>query len=228
MGPLDGVEMRIAILGDIHFPYHNKKALNAAIEAIKKEKPTHIVQIGDLYDQYSFSRFTRKNLETPEQELSKARSAGISLWSSLKRTGARCYQLLGNHDIRLIKRAEERLPEAQTLVKNSVYELYTFKGVKTIYDDREELVIGGITFMHGYRSKLGDHMRFNRTNTVVGHSHTGGVIFEQSVGKTIWELNAGYLADETAEPLRYRPQTTSKWTLGYGLVDEKGPRFIPL
>lgn len=220
--------MKIFIFGDIHFPYHNSKALKKTIEACKAAKPTHIVQLGDLYDQYSFSRFTRKNLSTPESELQEARDLSVELWDGLRRLSSKCFQILGNHDVRLIKRAEEKLPEAQTLIRKSVYELYTFKGVKTIYDDREELVIGGITFQHGYRSKLGDHMRYNRTNTVVGHSHTGGVVFEQSAGKTIWELNAGYLADETAEPLRYRPQITSKWTLGYGLVDEQGPRFIPL
>lgn len=221
---------KILILGDIHFPFHNKKALAKVLSEVKRIKPTHVVQIGDLYDQYSFSRFTRKNLQTPEEELRESRNAGISLWNSVHKNApnAKRYQILGNHDVRLIKRAEEKIPEAQTLIRKSVYELYKFKGVKTIYDDRQELVIGDVTFIHGYRSKLGDHMRFNRSNTVVGHSHTGGVVFEQQAGRIIWELNAGYLADETAEPLRYRPQTTSKWTLGYGLVDEKGPRFIAL
>ncbi len=108
-------------------------------------------------------------------------------------------------------------------------ELYRFKGVHTVEDDREELIINGIIFMHGYRSRAGDHMRYNGKSTVVGHSHTGSVVYEQkSKRNIIWELNAGFLADETAEPLRYRPQTTSKWTLGYGLIDSSGPRFIPL
>ncbi len=71
-------------------------------------------------------------------------------------------------------------------------------------------------------------MQYNTRSTIVGHSHVGGVVFRQSSKGTIFELNAGYLADETAEPLRYRPQTISKWTLGYGLIDEKGPRFCPI
>lgn len=222
---------KILILGDIHFPYHNKKALKEAMYAVKHEKPTHVVQIGDLYDQYSFSRFTRKNLTLPEQELREARLHAEDMWESCNRS-ARKYQLLGNHDIRLIKRAEERLPEAQDLIKRSMLELYRFKGVRTIEDDRDLFKIGDITFHHGYLSRLGDHMRYFGTSTVVGHSHVGGAVFEQRNGKTLFELNAGYLADETAEPLRYRPTKSSKWTLGFGLITYRGqtpcPQFIPL
>ncbi len=218
---------KVLILGDIHFPYHNKKAIKEVIYAIKQEKPTHVVQIGDLYDQYSFSRFTRKNITLPETELMEARSLAIQLWSNIKNS-IRKYQILGNHDIRLIKRAEEKLPEAQDLIKKSLMELYRFKGVTTIEDDRKELIIDGVVYMHGYRSKLGDHTRYNNRSTVVGHSHVGGVVFCQYDKGILFELNAGFLADETAEPLRYRPQTISRWTLGYGLIDEKGPRFCPI
>lgn len=222
--------MKILVLGDLHMPFHNKKALKEAQYAIKHEKPTHVVQIGDLYDQYSFSRFTRKNVTSPEEEVRKGREEAIDLWSSISRStpNAKKYQILGNHDMRLIKRVQERLPEAQELIKSSVMELYRFKGVITIEDDRAVLKIGNVAFHHGYLSKLGDHMRYLGQRAVVGHSHVGGVVFEQRAGDTIWELNAGYLADETSEPLRYRPTKVSKWTLGFGLVDSQGPRFIPL
>ncbi len=226
--------MKILILGDIHFPFHNVKALKEAVYAVKHEKPSHVIQIGDLYDQYSFSRFTRKNILLPEQELAQARRLGLDMWKQIKEKspGAKCTQILGNHDVRLIKRAEDKLPEAQTLVRESITELYRFKGVQTIEDDRTVSKIGGVSFHHGYLSKLGDHMRNFGTSTVVGHSHTGGVVFEQRSGEILFELNAGYLADETAEPLRYRPTKTSKWTLGFGLITFRGktacPQFIPV
>lgn len=216
------------IIGDLHFPYHNKKAVEGVLKAIQKEKPNYVVQIGDLYDQYSFSRFTRKNITLPGAELHEARALAESLWYQVRKTGARCYQILGNHDLRLIKRAEERLPEAQELVKKTVLELYRFKGVKTIEDDRTVLKIGNVAFHHGYLGKLGDHCKYLQSNVVVGHSHRGGTFFEQRDGEIIWELNAGYLADETAEPLRYRPTTTSRWTLGYGKITDGNPQFIPL
>lgn len=222
--------MKILILGDIHFPYHNKAALKEAVSAIQVEKPDYVVQIGDLYDQYCFSRFTRKNLTLPEAELAEAREESTRLWRNcLSSNSVRMgYQILGNHDIRLIKRGEERLPEAQTLIRHSLLELYKFKGVKTISDDREVTQIGGIAFHHGYLSQIGAHRDRFMQNTVVGHSHVGGVSFRQIRGEILWELNAGYLADEDAEPLMYNPSKSSKWTLGFGLIDKKGPRFIPL
>jgi predicted phosphodiesterase len=225
---------KIFIVGDLHMPYHNRRALRRIYEAIKNEKPTHIVQIGDLFDQYSFSRFSKKNITTSTKELRRARECSNRFWIECKKRSksALCFQLFGNHDIRLTKRIAEKVPEAYELVKNKLNEIYTFKGVRTIYDDTAELKIHGITFMHGYRSRAGDHMRYNGSNTVVGHSHTGSTIYEQRNGKIIWELNAGYCADERSEPLKYRPQTTSKWTLGYGLITWKGglptPSFIPI
>jgi predicted phosphodiesterase len=222
------------ILGDLHFPYHNPKALKETLYAVKHEKPNYVVQIGDLLDQYSFSRFTRKNITLPERELSCARREAVDMWKQVKdkSSGVKAIQILGNHDLRLIKRAQERLPEAQELVTKSMMELYRFKGVHTIEDDRTVYKIGDISFHHGYLSKLGDHMRYQGRSIVVGHSHTGGVVFEQRNGKTLFELNAGYLADESAEPLRYRPTKTSKWTLGFGLITFRGkkpcPAFIPL
>lgn len=229
------MKTKIFIIGDTHFPFHSKKALKKVLTAVQYEKPTHVVQIGDLYDQYGFSRYTKKNIQLPEKELKVARRAASGMWETITgiHKSVRCYQLFGNHDIRLIKRLAEKIPEAQEVLGESFKEFYyTFKGVTTVYDDREELNIAGITFMHGYRSKIGDHMRFNRSSTVVGHSHVGGVVYEQSRGETLFELNAGYLADEGSEPLKYRPQTSSRWTLGYGLITEGvngwEPQFIPL
>lgn len=222
--------MKILILGDLHMPYHNKKALTETLYAVKHEKPDVVVQIGDLFDQYGFSRFLRKNIDLPQAELMSARSYAEDMWSGIK--AKKKLQILGNHDIRIIKRAQERLPEAQDLVKNSVLELYRFKGVQTVEDDRDLFEVGDVSFHHGFLSKLGDHLRYFGKNVVVGHSHVGGTVFEQRDGETLFELNAGYLADETTEPLRYRPTKTSKWTLGFGLITYRGkkpcPQFIQL
>ncbi len=228
------MKQSIIILGDLHLPYHSERALKEVQYAIKHEKPTHVVQIGDLLDQYSFSRFTRKNLVLPERELTLARGYAVDMWKQIKDSvpKAQRVQILGNHDVRLIKRAQERLPEAQELVKESIMELYRFKGVQTIEDDREVYKIGSVAFHHGYLSKLGDLSKYLGQSVVCGHSHVGGTVFEQRDGKIIFELNAGYLADETAEPLRYRPTKTSRWTLGFGFINFRGktpcPAFIPL
>lgn len=152
------------------------------------------------------------------------------MWGTIKKYSpkAKCYQILGNHDVRMIKRTQEKLPELQGWIEEIMKELYAFKGVTTLTNDKDVLKIGDISFHHGYLSKLGDHLNLLGSKIVVGHSHVGGVVFKQCNGGTLWELNAGYLADETSEPLRYRPVKTSKWTLGYGIVDSDGPRFVQI
>ena len=195
-----------------------------------------IVQVGDLFDQYVFSRYNRNpNLITPDAEVEKAREQAQRLWADINKRAkwAKCWQLRGNHDARLDKRIAEKVPEARGLLEQSIRDLYTFDGVTTVFDPTEELFlkINGETvcFQHGHRSKLGDHASYNGCRTVCGHSHTGGVVYRRDRRGTFWELNAGWLGNEVARVFAYGDQkTTKKWTLGYGLIDAQGPRFCPL
>src|SRR5581483_1288903 len=80
-----GEAMTIIAIPDIHYPFQNVKAEEECLYAIKQERPSHVVQLGDLYDQYSFSRFTRKNLGTPEEEVRAAVSSAQSLWNRVRK-----------------------------------------------------------------------------------------------------------------------------------------------
>ena len=197
--------------------------------AINKKRKFYIIQLGDLYDMYSASKYVRSyDLMTPKDEFEQGRETSAEVWRILKKRApkANCFQLTGNHDVRIYKRLMEKTPELASLV--SFKSLFEFEGVKTIHDSTEELIIDDIVFMHGFRSKLGDHALYNRMSTVCGHSHKGGVLFFPHKDKMIFELNAGYLADSDTVPMRYSMQRISKNTHGFGLVDEYGPRFIPI
>jgi predicted phosphodiesterase len=223
---------KILILGDIHFPYHKQEALDAVLKAVSemKEKPTAIVQIGDLYDQYGYSRYPKTMYVNPSGELAQARNLAIKMWKDLHKLAPRAdlHQILGNHDIRIAKMVSGKCPEVYEDIKEVTEKKYTFDHVNTIHDYRELLEIDGVLFTHGYLSKSGDHMKYQNKSTVVGHSHVGGVVYQKVLGKVLWELNAGYLADEMSEPLYYRQTKTSKWTLGYGLIEDGQPRFVCL
>jgi predicted phosphodiesterase len=222
---------KILCVPDIHFPFENKKVVNKIIEAIKLQQPTHVVQMGDLIDQYSFSRYD-KNLEltSPRQEIGKARNLAEEFWMKVQKAApkAKCYQLLGNHDVRLSKRIADKVPEANYIIAGYIKELYSFPNVTTMNSTKDILQLGDVKFIHGYLSKLGDHMAYFSGKVVVGHSHVGGAVFKQLNHKTIWELNSGYAANEKALPLQYGETSRKKWTTGYGLIDSDGPRFIPI
>lgn len=219
--------MRLLVLGDLHFPFHSRRALGRVYRLLDKLKPSHVVQVGDLYDQFAFSRFPKLLRVSPDRELADARACAEVMWNNFR--GLACYQLMGNHDDRALKRALAVVPEFASLVGGSLREFYSFPGVKTVNTSNEELVLGGIYLHHGHRAKLGDHARFNQEKTVVGHTHVGGVVFFPRRNKILWELNAGFLADVRSYAFNYRAQKLCHTsTLGVGWVDDLGPRFIPL
>jgi hypothetical protein len=219
---------RILIIGDTHFPFVDEDAMCAMYEVAATLKPNVVIQIGDLYDMFAQGKFPRSlNNYNPQQEIDLGNKMAKEMWASIQSIvpEAKCFQMLGNHCVRPIKRIIETAPECEPFFSLDKY--LEFKNVQVIKNIRQELLINNIMFIHGYRSRLGDHRDFNISNTVCGHSHTGGVSFKKFNDNIKWELNAGYLADPKSKALGYTPQRLTRWTHGVGFVDQYGPRFIP-
>jgi hypothetical protein len=221
---------KIVVIGDSHKPWCDPDALTMVYAIIEKEKPDVVVQIGDLMDMFAQSRFPRSlNIMTPREEIGLAKSQANEMWKKINSIvpNATKWQMVGNHCVRPLRQVIEKWPEGEDFVAKAFKDLYAFDGVTTIYDPREELYIGDIAFIHGYRSKLGDHSKYMLMNVVCGHSHRGGTFFHQVSGETKWELNAGYIADPFSAALSYRAQRLHDWTAGCGIIDSLGPRFVP-
>jgi predicted phosphodiesterase len=226
---------KVAILGDKHLPYEDVSVSRAIMKIIAREKPDCIVQIGDLYDFWHASRYPKSMLTfVPEVEVKIGRRQAEKFWNNIHKLAPRavCYQIKGNHDDRPYKRMLERAPELEPFIGESLKGLFEFKGVTTIHNSRQELEISingnRILFHHGHRSQLGAHLLFNQQSTVVGHSHIGGVVFKGYADGIKFELNCGYSGDLTQGPLQYGEQSRKYWTHGMGIIDELGPRFIPI
>lgn len=222
---------RIIAVGDLHLPWCHAPAVKFALKRIKEFAPEAIVQVGDLYDLYSYNRYGRsQSVMSPQQEQIHGRAAAEEFWKNAREAApkAKLYQLAGNHDARIIKRIMEKAPEYEFVVLEKFEELLTFKNVTTIFDPREELIIDDVTFIHGYLTGIGAHMMESHENVVCGHTHRGGAVFHPWGGKMKWELNVGFLGDRKAVPLSYTMRKKfSRWTLGVGEIDESGPKFCP-
>jgi predicted phosphodiesterase len=218
----------IIALSDTHFPWYSDAVLSAVYRGIRKYSPKYIVHVGDLYDFFSFARFARsQNVCTPKEELTRGREAAEKFWKTVKQLAprAKCFQLRGNHDDRPLHRILQNSPELELFL--SVDPWFQFAGVETLNSEREELVIDNIVFMHGFLTEIGAHCRDMQKNVVRGHSHIGYTYYKKTFDKSIWELNCGYCADRDQIPLSYTQQSKfSRWTPGYGIIDERGPRFI--
>jgi predicted phosphodiesterase len=211
------------VIGDCHFPFVDQAALTMVYAVCEYVQPQRIVQIGDLYDFFAHSKFPRSQIGyEPKGEIEAGRGAASEMWSSLRRIAplASCYQILGNHDFRPLKRILERYPEGEIFLE--LHKWFQFDGVELRPEMRTPLEIDGVVFEHGYKNKLGDHAAHNQKNTVVGHSHRGGVHWRG----TVWELNAGYIGDPQSKAMSYTASKITDWTPGCGVIDGFGPRFI--
>lgn len=214
-------------IGDMHEPWASKSWKRWVVEQIKARQPAYIVQMGDVYDYYCFSKFSRTySVMTPREELATGRKKTEDFWADVVAAAPQAarYQLLGNHDTRAIKRVLDKLPEAEDLIDWSAR--HAFPRVTTYLDEKDELIIGRLFLHHGHK-RHGDHARYNQAPTVVGHLHTGGVVYYQNREGLYFELNAGYGGDPTQECFNYRYQRKiNGWTQGLGVVDEDGPKFV--
>lgn len=213
---------KVLVIGDLHLPFHNKNALKKVLAAIKTEKPTHIVQVGDLLDQYVFSKFTHSSKISVQKDITLGLKQAKQFWADVKRLApqAICYQVLGNHDLRIAKRIQEKMPELAEVI-DVVAHLYTFNGVKTLKSDRDYLTIEGVVYCHGWLSKSLDHAKYFNKPCVHGHLHRPCVITE---GK-LWSMDVGFLANEKSLPLSYTQNKFSKWRMAYGIVECGLPRL---
>lgn len=220
----------ILAIGDTHFPFAHQPTLDKIYRFAEKEQPAFIVQLGDLQDQFSHSRFpASRNYYKPDEEMEMGRKQASEFWSGLKNScpSAQCYQITGNHDLRALKSVLQNAPSLESLVRESLVKLYEFGGVTTIHDYREELVIQDVMFHHGYMNRTGQQRDLVMQNLVSGHTHRGEVSYRALKDKTIWHLNAGFVGDSESKAMTYTPQKTTGWTLGWGWIDSYGPRFIP-
>lgn|ERR1035437_123435 len=213
---------KVFIISDLHFPYHNKKAYNKMMKLIRKHKPTHVVQIGDCLDQYVFSKYARSMRISPEHDISQGIALMQGMWKEIKRMlpRAKCYQLMGNHDVRLSKRIAELLPELTEFFNHR--DLYKLSGVTVLDSDKDFLEIEGVIYVHGYLTKSIDHAKHFNKPTVHGHRHQPMI----DTHDRLWSMDVGFLADIGQLPLQYTQSKVVKWRLACGLVDNKQPSLF--
>lgn len=222
----------LAIISDIHWPFANGRVLEVFYRYIEVHKPEWVIINGDAWDMYSHSKYPRShNVFTPREEQAKARAMNEEFWKHVKTLSpqSRCVQLMGNHELRPLKRIMEAYPEAEDWIAEKLRSLFTFDGVETIFDAREELMVReDIAVFHGFRSKLGDHMNTTLLHCFNGHTHKGGSVARRIRGQTLTETNSGLAGDPQAKGLTYTPQKITDWTPGFAACDAWGPRFIPV
>lgn len=168
------------IVGDIHFPYHNVKALKAIISEAKRRKVRRIILNGDTADFYQMSRFNkdpRKRSVVGELEMIKDFLTELRdhfpnseiIWKD------------GNHDERLMIYVMQNAKELVGIEAVTLPALLDFVGYRIEYvTDKRPIILGKNNIIHGHEyptpmigpvnAARGLFLRA-KTNAACGHYH---------------------------------------------------------
>ena len=145
---------RILILADIHAPYHNKKAIDKALELGKQYKVDTILLMGDIIDFFPISRFN-KSPANPNLQHELNTTTSILMHIRKQFPKSTIYMQHGNHEERLEKYINEHT-ELFGLECLQLKALLKFKELKIIEIDGNTIMrIGNLFLNHGHKINAG-------------------------------------------------------------------------
>lgn len=215
----------VVAIPDIHSPFPNFPALFSILDYIRETQPDYVIQLGDLLDQYVFSKYARSLGITPHDEIARGLEIVSNMWEQIKKDSPRSkrIQLLGNHDVRISKRISETIPELEGFFSHK--DLYKFKGVTVLDSDKDYFELDGIIYVHGWLSKSLDHAKYFNQPVVHGHRHRPCIEYDH---ENLWSMDCGYIADRNETALQYTASKYSKWSTTFGVIDHGHPKLIKL
>jgi len=216
------IARRELILADLHIPYHDPLAVEAALSYGDKFHPDLIVILGDLIDMYDISPFIRK-------------PRGFNLRGELKQTRqfledlrarfptAKIVYLEGNHSLRLERYILKNAEKLYDLLDGFLPQLLHLDSLNIEYMSGP-IRIGALWHLHGHEKMRGGNPEYI-TNVIwknihdhfiVGHWHREQQkIFKRIDGTTFWGGAVGHLSD----PAKAEYAKVNNWTQGFATVE---------
>jgi len=211
---------RFGIIPDVHRPYHNKKAWNLAITALKDFKPDVLIHLGDHCDFYKISRF----IKDPSREFNfeaEINDCNLGL-DELDEIGAsRRIFIGGNHEDRLTRYLQQTAPELFGLVDVPKLLKLDIRGWEYV-PYREHIKIGKLYATHDV-GVAGKYAIFRAASTfqhpvVVGHTHMYACTIEgDALGKHYPAWSFGWLGDVEKVDYMHKIKVRRNWSLGFGV-----------
>lgn len=215
-------ENKIAVLSDIHLPYHNIPSLTACFDFLQGEKPEAILLNGDILDFYQLSRFGK---DPRKRSVAHELQAAREFLDVLSEFGAKIYYKLGNHEERYQHYLMAKAPE---LLGVQQFELRYLLGLDSrgidLIGDKRIIKANDLNIVHGHEFGQSIFSPVNvarglflrgKVSAMQGHNHSvsehtesnmnGDIVTTWSLG-CLCELNPAYL------PI-------NKWSHGFAIVE---------
>ena len=214
----------VLAISDLHIPFENKYALEFVVDIYKKYNCNRVVFMGDIFDCYSLSRYTKSPSSLNASDEFEEAKNKAKLWTKAF-PEADC--IVGNHEARINKKfTENGIPKAFLKSFNELF------GLPDTWHWSNEVIIDDTHYIHGNRDGMFSHVniaRDSRASTVTAHTHTSaGTHFLSNFDSTIFALNCGCLIDQKTYAFAYSAEQSRKAVLGTGIVLNNLPSFIPM
>ncbi len=210
------------ILSDTHFPYHDTKTINAAVDEARDRGAVGVLLNGDILDFPTLSKHYREP-DAPRMKDGVEMGRQFMAWLRSKFPRARLLMKEGNHDWRLRAYLAERAPEIfglESLELKSLLGLAEY-GVEWIGDKRI-INLGKLPVVHGHEFRGGGGVNPARwlflravSTALCGHFHRTSEHHEQGLDRRlhgVWSVGCACFLYPQYDP-------NNKWNHGYALAE---------
>ena len=214
------------IITDTHFPFVHKNALRFVSDVYKEYGCTSVVHLGDLYDEYQFSRYAKDPDAFSALDEIRRASEMSKEWGSVF---PKMVITKGNH-CTLLEACLRRGGVPPSIMSTTLHEIF---GMPKGWEWVPQYQIGDVLMIHGAIAGEYAHVnmvKHNRCSTIIGHTHsTLAVQWMRGPVSLMFGANAGCLIDPEAYAFRYAKDLVRRPVLGcLVLIDNKIPVPIPM
>ena len=212
---------KLAVLSDIHVPYHSIEAVTCCLDLISKEKPDTILLNGDTVDFYGLSRFMKDPRKRSLAHELKALNELLDVFGGF---GAKIVYKLGNHDERYQHYLMHKAPELLGIPEFEFEHLLRAKERNMdIVADKRVIKANKLNIIHGHEYPSvfspvniarGLYMK-GKVSALQGHNHQSSTHTETDMnGDIVTTWSSGCLCELNPA---YMP--LNKWNHGFSMVD---------
>jgi predicted phosphodiesterase len=212
---------KLAVLSDIHVPYHSISALECALDKIYEEKPDAILLNGDTVDFYGLSRFQK---DPRKRSVAYELQALNEFLDILKQFEAKIIYKLGNHDERYEHYLQHKAPELLGIQEFEFKNLLKAGERKMdVVGEKRIIKANKLNIIHGHEYPSvfspvniarGLYMK-GKVSAMQGHNHQTSEHTETDMnGKSVTAWSLGCLSELNPA---YMP--LNKWNHGFAIVD---------
>lgn len=215
---------------DVHFPYHDVRAVNAMIDHAVNRKINFILINGDGLDCYQGSKFNR---DPRNRSISDEIWGWIEFLNVLKDVfhNPLIYWKLGNHEERLENYLRVKAPELLDFSEFKLGEILKIRGMQGVeVVERQIIYTGRLPWVHGHELPGGAASLVSParglalktlTSAVVSHHHKSSAQTETDLNEKLMSwYSLGCLCN-----LHPEYALVNKWNHGFSYIQTEGLEF---